>query len=102
VSVTKVLAIAQDGGGLGISAVRAIWPMAALNARPDFECKWVRPQDVASELMKEEGRSLKGYDVYLQVRANAEVEEGFDPLSPFRGGAVHTPITDFPAVGETT
>ena len=76
---TKILAIAQGAGGLAISAVRAIWPLAALNRRPDYSCLWVKPEDLFNELVAGHADKFSTYDVYVQVRANATIAPGEDP-----------------------
>jgi glycosyltransferase involved in cell wall biosynthesis len=97
----KILGIGKAGGGLGISAVRAIWPLAALNRRPDFTCKWVKPEDVYRMGTQEEIDQLKGYDVYLQVRANAELDDGYNPMESFLAdGAVHVYDIDDDLTGQ--
>ena len=99
---TRILGIAKTGGGLAISAVRAIWPLAALNRRPDFTCMWMKPEDVALKANTDEGlQRLQGYDIYVQVRANATIEPGKNPMEPFlKDGAAHVYDIDDDLTGE--
>jgi glycosyltransferase involved in cell wall biosynthesis len=46
---------------------------------------------MAQATLTEEGMAkLRGYDLYVQVRANAPIQEGFNPMEPFlKDGAAH-------------
>lgn len=88
----RVLGIGNADKGLAITYLRMIWPMELLNKRPDFDCSWITPEDLAKAIDQDGETLFDEFDLVVNLRVHGPI--GKYPMPFLRAKRVIYDIDD--------